>query len=125
MDTAYARHADTNESSLKVCIYSDDGDGLTGSGDTKISCSADITSSSVEFASAAMDEGTLSGGSYWVCSFIKTDATNAFALDSNSTYTTLFYKSSTGYYETPPANLGGITGYATSYSHSVYVTVGP
>jgi len=125
MGTAYVKHADTNESSLKVCIYSDDGDGLTGSGDTKISCSADITSSSVEFASAAMDAGTLSGGSYWVCSFIKTDATNAFALDSNSTYTTLFYKSSTGYYETPPANLGGITGYATSYSHSVYVTVGP
>jgi hypothetical protein len=127
LTNAYVRHADTSESSAKVCVYSDDGNGIVGSGDLKIGCSNDITSSSVEFASAAMDGGTLTGGSYWVCTFIKADATNTFSLDTNSTLSNTFFKGSSGYYATPPDNLGGIPSYAyfTMNSLSVYVTVGP
>lgn len=125
LKTAYAAHADTNTSNLKVCVYSDNGDGVIGATDLKVGCSGDIASSSVEFASSAMDGGALSSGSYWVCSFVKADAANTFNLDKDSVSTTLYYKSSSGYYASPPDNLGGDFNHVTSNNHSNYITVGP
>lgn len=122
--TAYVRHSDTNESSAKVCVYSDDGDSVANSGDLKIGCSSDITSSLIEWKSSAMDGGSLTEGNYWVCTAVKSDATNVFTVDRGSTTRPLAYKTASGFYATPPANLNGLTT-TSSAEHSVYITVGP
>ena len=122
--TAYVRHADANESSAKVCVYSDDGDSVANSGDLKIGCSADITSSAIEWDSAAMDGGSLTAGNYWVCMAVKSDATNTFSIDLGSTTRPFAYKTASGFYATPPANLNGLTT-TSGAEQSIYITVGP
>lgn len=120
---AYVNHVGSLTSSGKVCVYSDDGDSIANSGDLKIGCSGDITSGSTEWASSDMDGGTLSSGNYWVCIFVKSDAANTFAIDTTATTYPLAYKTSSGFYASPPANLNGLTT-GSFRGYSMYVTIG-
>lgn len=120
---AYAAHVRTSVSSAKVCVYSDDGDSIANSGDLKMGCSGDITSGITEWASSDMDGGTLVSGNYWVCLFVKSDAANAFEIDTTATTYPLAYKTASGFYASPPANLNGLTT-STGRGMSLYVTIG-
>jgi hypothetical protein len=124
LQKAYVAHAGTASSSGKVCAYSDDGDSIANVGDLKIGCSGDITSGSTEWAYSDMDGGTLASGSYWVCFAVKSDAANAFALDRSVTTVPVAYKTSSGFYASPPDTLNGLN--TTSLAgFSTYITVGP
>lgn len=124
INTAFAAHTGTTTSNLKVCVYSDDGDSTANVGDLKIGCSGDMESGATEWVSSVMDGGTLASGSYWVCSFVKSDAANTFMLDQSNISAPFAYKTSSGFYATPPANLNGLTSTA-AVAPSVYITVGP
>jgi hypothetical protein len=124
LSRAYVAHSGTGVSSGKVCVYSDDGDSTANVGDLKIGCSGDISSGSTEWAYSDMDGGTLTSGSYWVCFAVKADATSTFALDRSSVTYPLAYKTSSGFYASPPDTLNGLST-SSSAGFSMYVTVGP
>jgi len=124
LQKAYVRHAGAFASSGKVCVYSDDGDSIANVGDLKVGCSGDISSGSTEWAYSDMDGGTLASGNYWVCFSVKADAANTFALDRSSVTYPLAYKTASGFYASPPANLNGLTT-TSGAGFSTYVTLGP
>ncbi len=124
LQKAYVRHSGALTSSGKMCVYSDDGDSIANVGDLKVGCSGDISSGSTEWAYSDMDEGTLASGNYWVCFSVKADAANTFALDRSSVTYPLAYKTASGFYASPPANLNGLTT-TSGAGFSTYVTVGP
>jgi hypothetical protein len=122
LDTAYVYgSAASGNASVKVCVYSSDG-GNPGSGDLKIGCSGGIAESGgVGWKSGVMDGGSvIASSSYWVCLFVST--TEAWSAVRNSTGT-LWYKATSGAYDTPPANLSSVTNSIAWAPLSLYVTI--
>jgi len=129
LTTAYVAHANTSAATGKVCVYSNDGDS-PDAGDVKLGCSGEITSSAVEWKTAAMDGGTVSlGMNYYICLFIDDGSANAFSVDRSSTNGILYYKTNQLFYDTPGDTLYnasvGWTTFANSPIKSVYVTITP
>lgn len=124
LKTASLLHTTTAAATAKVCIYSDDGDSAAGVGDLKIGCSSGMTSSAAETATAAMDGGTLTSGNYWICVFVDDASANAWPIDTDNASITIYYKTASGYYDTPPANLNGMSSSSSRMSTS-YVSIGP
>ncbi len=128
LTTAYVAHGNTSEATAKVCVYTNDGDS-PDAGDLKLGCSGAITSSAVEWKSSNMDGGSVvSGLNYYMCLFIDDNSANAFSVDKSSINTTLYYKTNTGFYDTPGDTLyNASTGWsnASTTTRSVYVSVTP
>ena len=128
LTTAYVAHGNTSEATAKVCVYSNDGD-APDAGDAKLGCSGAVTSSSVEWATSNMDGGSVVQGlNYYMCLFVDNDSTNTFSIDKSSTNTTIYYKTSSGLYDTPGATLYNVSAgwnTLTAPQRSVYVTITP
>jgi len=124
LKNAYLIHANTSESTAKVCVYSDNGDSIANSSDLKLGCSSSMTTSIVEWSSQTMDGGTLTSGKVWVCLFVASGAANTWSAEKDSKTVTYYYNTSTGHYDTPPANLTSVSNSASGANHTMYVTVG-
>lgn len=124
--TAYAMHANADTANGKMCLYSYDSD-APDAGDEKIGCSGNMASTDIEWVSAAMDGGTVvSGTSYFICFFVSADSESTWTSDqSDEGSINLYYKASSGYYATPPANLGTGWSSASLARRSWYITIGP
>ena len=125
LNTAYIRNTYAAEYTAKVCLYVYDGD-APDAGDTKIGCSSAISGSTAnQWDSAAMDGGTVvSGTSYFICVAVDNDSANTVDIDVSGTDITLYYRSLSGFYDTPPANLGGIPNNITDKQLSIYISIG-
>ena len=105
-ETAVAYSADKT---VKVCVYSDNGDGVANSGDTLISCSDPITQDTGGNAGWRTNTGlsgtVTCGSNYWVAYTANTVAqpTIGYKVDTITSY----YQSITNAFASPPANLGG------------------
>lgn len=123
MNTAYVKHVNTSEASVKICVYSDDGDDAADSGDSKVGCTAGLTSSTVEWKSGAIS-GTLTSGKYWVCMFVDDDSANAWTGDQDTNTVTIYYDGSSDGYDTELDNLAEVSGSASAPNMSIYITIG-
>jgi hypothetical protein len=120
---AYARHYGTGEDEGKVCVYSKNSAAPPDGDDLLIGCGT-ISSSSTENAQSASEVGgsVTASAEYWVCIVGSTSLFDIVRDDSGSG--TVYYDS-TGFYDTPPANLGGGLSWSSSGSRdfSMYVTI--
>jgi len=128
LTAAYVAHGNTSEATAKVCVYSHDGD-APDAGDVKLGCSGAVTSSSVEWATSNMDGGAVTTGlNYYMCLFVDDGSANTFSVDKSSTNTTIYYKTSSGFYDTPGDTLFNASKGWNNYTapqRSVYVTITP
>lgn len=120
--TANLRHSSTDAENAKVCVYLDDGDSDTDSGDTLVECSGAIASGSTtgwKNAAMATNPAVSTGSNYWVC-LVNEDSTSwdSYYVASG----TRKQKTCSGCYASPPENLDGTWSSATS-SRDMYVLV--
>jgi hypothetical protein len=122
-DTALVRHVRTATENVKMLIYIDDGDSVPDSGDSLVSTSAEITSSTNEENASGSISGTATcGSSYFVC--LVSDSTEWYAPRQETGATTTYYQTISSSYDSSPSNLDGSWGSVTR-ELSMYATVGP
>jgi hypothetical protein len=121
LNTALIYHYSTGADNVKVCIYSDDGDNIPDSGDSKVICTDAITSgSSAGWKSSVLstNPSVIEGSGYFIC-----------AVTDSTAWSFLYTSGKTAYYQdlsytTPPDNLAGTWGTVANQQISFYVTIG-
>lgn len=128
LNTAYIYHNDTNVSSVKIAIYNSTQAALSDEGinATLVEVSSAITTDAATgWKSVAMagTEPVVAGNWYWIAIFKQLGGNN-FITVRNST-ATLYYKTTSGYYATPPDPLPA-AGWSTAAVApvSAYVSIG-
>lgn len=134
LDTAYFYSdgdAGGSASNAKICIYSTAGSAANpdSAENTQIKCSDAIArGTGAGFKSAVMGAGgnitSTSANAYWMMITVQADG-NSWVNTAKNDTTAIWYRSSTGYYASPPANLytGDWSTVATFGPFSAYVTI--
>lgn len=121
---AYLYHNSTGSDNAKVCVYSDDGDGIRNVDDLKIACSGVMASSSAEWKKSTDKlTGSITCASpYWLC--VTTDNTQWTIGYKNTGDKSAKVQVSDSMYTSPPDNLTGTwDAYDASMDWSVYVEI--
>lgn len=115
-------HGRDDGDNIKVCVYTDDGDGSPDSGDSQVGCSVVTFSGVLEAwtqSASKINQAASKSSDYWVCGIAQTPV-NITRTASGSR--TLYYKTGVDY-ATPPTNLNGVTSTVESRDASIYVVV--
>jgi len=132
LDTAnFYNSGEGTASNAKICIYTTGGSGADpdNAGNVLVKCSGAIASGTGSgWKTAAMDAGgnitSTNANAYWMMIVVDDSAAAWYQSMKNDT-TTIWYMTATGYYDTPPANLGaGTWSEVGSFGpYSAYVTI--
>lgn len=130
LEDAYIYHNDTNESSVKVCVYvSTNADLASDSSASLVGCSPAIAGgSSTGYKTGSIGSGGVTNGNYyWVAIFKQNGGNNWVTTRGAAAGKTLWSKSASGYYDSIPDPLPstGWTANANYGDPSVYVQIGP
>ena len=124
LKTAYLYEVNSGAGvTAKLCVYSYDGSGDPAAGDTLVACSGTISSAgSNGWRTASFSGGNVTAsGNYWV---MVVNASTGNTWTAKGGTSTLYYKTATGYYASPPANTGTGWNSIGFGPLSAYVTIG-
>lgn len=112
---------------MDVCVYSSAGSAATpnNANNILVGCATAISVAATGVQSGAVTgtPSVVAGTSYWVCGIIENAGANPTIKRTNTQ--TAYYKSGTGWYGAPPANLATTWGsFATTAPFQWYVTIG-
>jgi len=121
---AYLYHNNATASNAKVGIYADDGNSTPDENDTSVVVSDSITggtSTGWKTSSASLGGSVTNGSNYWICTMVESGG-NTFVAKSGDG-AGAYYILSSGFYASPPANLGGSWDSLSESPISVYVNI--
>ena len=125
LNTAFVRHYSSNTENCIVLVALDDGDEVPDSGDTVIAYSGVISGSvTATWYSAAMSStpNVSTSNKYWVVIVSEDAADWGFYYETAGV--SQYYMSVSGWFSSPPANLGGTWLPNSTRQDAAYVTIG-
>lgn len=124
LGTAYSYHVNTDDATIKVAVYTDDGVGDPDSGNELVGVSGSMNSTANEWDSdAAISGAVTASGNYMICIFSSAGSTSNWRIKGGNT-SNVYIKNGSGDYATPPATLAGTWSTPNTYGPlSVFVGI--
>lgn len=120
----FVYHGAGTTSELKVSVFLDDGDNIPDAGDRKIATSSVIPSVAFGWAEGNFSSGEIvQGQKYWIMLNRNPASPANWQYHYNSTGSNYWNLSATGFWASPPDNLGTVTWTGITREISAYVTI--